>query len=142
MATPRNTREDKQYQLDRKSGDPSDQQDRISYGEITEIVPNNGQVYVRMYGDEPQYLLADHAHRKGKPVPIIQPINFINAMYGALHVGMKVRIFWIGKNDAKSAFVEVIGSEDFNLRGILNKEPESNRQETMPYLSVSGGILV
>lgn len=142
MTVPRNVRENKLKHIDTKAGDPADQQDRISYGEITEVIAKNSQVYVKMYGDTDTYLLADQAHPKGKPVPVIQPLGIINSLYGGLSVGMKVRIFWVGKNDAKSALVEVIGNEDFNLKGIYNKEPESNRQDTLPYLSISGGVIL
>lgn len=142
MTIPRNVREDKNHKVDRKAGDPSDQQDRISYGEITEVVNKTSQVYVKIYGDPDQYLLADQAHPKGKPVSVIQPLRVINHLYGSLHQGMKVRIFWIGKNDAKSAFVEVIGADDFDLKGIISKEPEANRQDTLPYLTLSGGVLI
>lgn len=143
MTASYNIQEENKKKVDRKAGDPSDQQDRISYGEITEVVTKNSLVYVKKYGDpEDTPLLKDTAHPNGKPVPVIQPLRVINHLYGGLHKGMKVRIFWIGKNDAKSAFVEVIGADDFNLKGIMNKEPEANRQETLPYLCVSGGVIV
>lgn len=137
---PKDIKQDQTDRVNREAGNPSDQQDRISYGEITKVIPKSSQVHVKFVGEN-RYLLQDKAHPEGKPVPVIQPLRVINHLYGRLHRGMKVRIFWIGKNDAKSAFVEVIGADDFNLEGVFNKEPEANRQDTLPYLSMSGGVL-
>lgn len=140
MTAPKNQLQATIGNVVREAGDPADQQERISYGEIIKVNATNSQVHVKIYGREDKILLADQAHPEGKPIPIIQPLSIINHLYGALSTGMKVRIFWTGKHEAKSAYAEVIGGEDFDLKGTITKEPEANRQDTLPYLTLSGGI--
>ena len=46
--------------------------------------------------------------------PLITPLTTIHLLYGGLRAGLKVRIHWIGENDADGIVaIEVIG--DINL---------------------------
>lgn len=121
-----------------KAEQPNDQQERIGYGEIEKVNPTTSKVVVKMYDE----VKGDFTILKGKPVPVIQPLTYINHLYGALSPGMKVKIYWKGRNEPKNAFVEIIGAEDFNLKDAFIKEPEANRQDTTPYLTLSGGTVI
>ena len=133
-SNPRNIFQKTLKESHEKAGQPSDQQERISYGEIVDV-NKDSQLKVKMYkskGRGTDLLIMD-----GAWLPLLQPLNVIHVLYGRVHVGMKVRIFWTGKNEPKTAIIEVVGDADHNIE---IKSPESNRFDTLPFKILSGGL--
>lgn len=119
-----------------QAGQPVDEQDRISYGVITDVNDLN-QVQVKMFRAEKQggdFLIAEAQY-----LPLSQPLSLINMAYGPLRKGLVVRIFWRGKLIPKgNAIIEVIGTEDHRL---LVKEQEIPALDQQPYKIFSGGVI-
>lgn len=117
----------------REAANPVDEQDRISWGIITEVKPENSQVKVRLFSRdgelEPEIL-------DGAFLPIINSLEHVHMLYGQLRKGLYVRVYWRGKLTPRQCIVEVVGDEDTNL---FKKDPQVNDAETRPYKLFSGG---
>ena len=132
-SAPRTKYQQNQDKIAREIGNPSDQQERISYGMISAVNYNSGQVKVKLLtsdgkiGEEiaPGYL------------PLATPLSEIHLLWGALREGLVVRIYWRGKGNYKDAIIEVIGDEEHRF---LTKEPEMNELATGPWTTFLGGM--
>lgn len=132
-SAPKNEFQQKFKDTSTQSRNPSDEADRITYGVISEINFNNGQVKVKK-------LLADGKigdEMAGGFLPLATPLSEIHLLWGALREGLIVRIYYKGKLAPKNQIVEVIGDETHSF---LNKEPISNEIEIGPFKIFAGGI--
>jgi hypothetical protein len=114
-------------------GQPTNENERISYGVIAEVNDETSQVKVR-------FLTADKT--LGELVsdgflPLLNPLQQIFSNYGGLREGLLVRIFWRGKIKPTTAIIEVIGDEDSSF---LQKEFTENDIEVGPHWILSGGL--
>jgi hypothetical protein len=117
-------------QADRKSEEPSDRQDRITYGVIVGIKKKTGQVQVREFGTKKK-LVADGAF-----LPVATQQSELFMLWGELRKGLVCRIHWRGKLTQRGPIVEVIGDEESNF---LEQPERDNEIETPPYKIFSGG---
>jgi hypothetical protein len=132
-SAPKNEFQQKFKDVSSQSRNPPDEADRITYGVISEVNFNNGQVKVKK-------LLADG--KIGDEIsegflPLSTPLSEIHLLWGALREGLVVRVYYKGKLTPRNQIIEVIGDEEHSF---LNKEPISNEIEIGPYKIFSGGI--
>ena len=118
-AAPKNQFQNVLKKVSKEAEAPSDEAQKITYGVISEVNHNNGQVKVRK-------LLADG--KIGDDIansflPLATPTTVVHQLFGALREGLVVRIYYRGKLNPKNVIIEVIGEEDHQL---LNKEPAQN----------------
>lgn len=117
-----------QYSHDthRESRQPVDEQDRITYGVISDVDEDTSQVKVRflksdgIVGDElsPNFL------------PLSTPLEQIHLLWGLLRKGLVCRIYWKGKISPRKAIIEVIGNENHKL---INQAPVPNEITIGPW---------
>jgi hypothetical protein len=132
-STSRNTFQQAIKSSSDRADQPADQQERISYGEIIDV-NKDSQVKVKMYRSKER---GEIEIMGGSWMPLLQPLSVVHHLYGRLHKGMKVRIFWTGKHEPTTAIIEVIGGKDHD---IIIKSVESNRVDTLAYKTISGGL--
>lgn len=117
----------------REARNPPDELDRITYGIISKVDYETGQVKVKQLqsdgkiGDEISDVF----------LPLATPLSEIHLLWGALREGLVVRIYCKGKLRSKDAIIEVIGDEDHSF---VRKEPLQNEIEIGPFLIFSGGL--
>lgn len=132
VTAPRNKLEQTLSNTAQEAGQPVNEQERISYGIITEVNEDTSQVKIRLLrgdgelGDEIQSFF-----------PLINPLPDIHLMYGALRAGLIVRLYWKGKLVPTTGLVEVIADEDHSF---LKKQPIPNELELGPWKIFSGGL--
>jgi len=132
-SAPKNVFQQKLAETSRESTMPSDEADRITYGIISEVNYEKGQVKVRK-------ILADG--KIGDDIsngflPLATPLSEIHLLWGQLREGLVVRVYYKGKLSPKNVIVEVIGDEDHKF---LNKEPVKNEIEIGAFRILAGGI--
>lgn len=119
-----------------RSGLPSDQQLRISYGEIIEVHENRSTVDVQLFGRGDGTGEGDKIFE----VPLMHPLAFYHLVFGAIRKSLVVRVFWRGtKRPGREAIAEIINNEASIFRS-GKKEKESNAQSTGPWQIFSGGL--
>ena len=112
----------------------NDEQDNISYGIISAVNQENGQVKVKR-------LLADGkvgGEISRSFLPLATPLSDLFLRFGALREGLVVRIYWKGKLSLRNAIIEVIGDEEHSL---LNKVPYKNEIAVGPYRIFGGSMI-
>jgi hypothetical protein len=122
-SAPKNVFQQKLAETSRESTTPSDEADRITYGIISEVNYEKGQVKVRK-------ILADGKigdEISGSFLPLATSLSEIHLLWGQLREGLVVRVYYKGKLNPKNMIIEVIGDEDHKF---LTKEPVKNEIET------------
>lgn len=132
-SAPKNNLQQTIGKIKQEIGQPSNDIERISYGVITEVEPESSQVKVRFLKEDG---VAGEMVSESF-LPLINSLNAIQMLYGALRPGLLVRIFWRGKIKPRTAIVEVIADEGSSF---LKKQPQDNEIETGPYKFLSGGL--
>lgn len=132
-AAPKNILQQKLHETSRESMLPKDEDDRITYGVISEINYNNGQVRVRKILSDGK--IGDEISNGF--LPLSTPLSEIHLLWGALREGLVVRIYYKGKLSPKNVIVEIIGDEDHRF---LNKAPLQNEIEIGAWKVFLGGI--
>jgi hypothetical protein len=132
-AAPKNILQQKLHETSRESMLPKDEEDRITYGIISEINYNNGQVRVRRILSDGK--IGDEISNGF--LPLSTPLSEIHLLWGALREGLVVRVYYKGKLSPKNVIIEVIGDEDHQF---LNKAPLQNEIEIGPYKIFLGGV--
>jgi hypothetical protein len=132
-SAPKNILQQKLHETSREARTPSDEADRITYGVISEVNYDNGQVKVRK-------ILADG--KIGDKIsngflPLATPLSVIHHQFGALREGLVVRIYYRGKLNPKNVIIDVIGEEDHQF---LSKQPAQNEIAIGPWRIFSGGV--
>lgn len=132
-AAPKNILQQKLHETSRESMLPKDEEDRITYGVISEVNYSNGQVRVRR-------ILSDG--KIGNEIsngflPLSTPLSEIHLLWGALREGLVVRVYYKGKLNPKNVIIEIIGDEDHRF---LNKTPLQNEIEIGAYKIFLGGV--
>jgi hypothetical protein len=119
-----------------RSGMPSDQQMRISYGEIIKVHEERSTIDIQLFGRKD----GQGEGAKVFEVPLLHPLAFYHLVYGAIRPTLIVRIFWRGNNaPGREAIAEIINSEASIFRsGKKPKEP--NTHSTGPWQIFSGGL--
>ena len=120
--------------VSRETGNPSDYQERISYGVISAVNYNSGQVKVKLLESDGKI----GEEISSGYLPLATPLSEIHLLWGALREGLVVRIYWRGKANFKDAIIEVIGDEEHRF---LAKEPEMNELATGPWKTFLGGAI-
>ena len=134
-SAPKNIFQQKFHDTSRQARNPSDEADRITYGVISAINYNNGQVKVRR-------ILADGRigdEISGGFLPLATPLAIVHHLFGALREGLVVRIYYKGKLNPKNVIIEVIGEEDHQF---ISKEPRQNEIKIGAFRIMSGGISI
>lgn len=134
-SAPKNIFQQKLHDTSRQARNPSDEADRITYGIISAVNYNNGQVKVRR-------ILADSKigdEISGGFLPLATPISVVHHNFGALREGLVVRIYYKGKLSPKNVIIEVIGEEDHKF---ISKEPQQNEIQVGVWKILSGGISI
>ena len=134
-SAPKNVFQQKLHNTSREARNPSDEADRITYGVISAVNYNNGQVKVKR-------ILSDGRvgeEISGGYLPVSTPLSFIHHNFGALREGLVVRIYYKGKLSPKNVIIEVIGEEDHRF---VSKEPQQNEIKIGAWRIMSGGISI
>jgi hypothetical protein len=132
-SAPKNVFQQRFHETSRVARNPSDEADRITYGVISAVNHNNGQVKVRR-------ILTDGKignEISGGYLPLSTPLSFIHHNFGALREGLVVRVYYKGKLNPKNVIIEVIGDEDHVF---LNKIPAENEIQIGPWRILAGGL--
>ena len=131
----RNLQQDSRSTSASQGRQPSDEQDRVRYGVITETNDNN-LVKVSLLnadGDSDGKNIV-----QGAFLPLMNPLAQIHMIWGSLREGLICRVWWRGKLEPNaSTVIEIIADEEHNF---LKKETESNEVNTQPYALFTGGI--
>lgn len=111
---------------------PVQEQERSTFGIITEVDDETSQVKVRL-------LTADG--KAGESIgegfhPVINPLSEIHKMWGLLRKGLVVKIYWKNQLSPRIGMIEVVGDENHR---ILNKAPVANEIFIGPYKIMTGG---
>lgn len=114
------------------------EQQRISYGYITEVNRKNYKVRVKLHAP------GTRAHEilvaGGMWLPISQPLSFIHMHFGMLRKGLCVRIWWRGGQNypGRESIIEVV---HHSLAEFMSGErpQERNEMDTMAWKIFSGG---
>jgi len=133
-SAPKNELQQALHETNRQAQQPSDKQDRVTYGIISAVNYDSGQVKVKK-------LEADG--KVGNEIsnaflPLATPLSEIYLLWGALREGLVVRIYWRGKLSPRNAIIEVIGDEDHSF---LRKTPYLNEVAVGAYRIFSPGLL-
>jgi hypothetical protein len=122
-----------------KSGSPSDEQLRVSYGEIFKVHEERSTVDITLFGRN-----TDEAKEGEKifEVPLLHPLHFYHLVYGQLRAGLCVRLFWRGgrQKPGREAIAEVISNNACTIFRSGKKEYEPNTINTGPWQIFSGGL--
>lgn len=119
-----------------QTGQPGEEQDRISYGIISEVHEETGQVKLKVFQTKEEggdlELLGFH--------PMIHERHVVHLLFGPLRSGLYVRIFWRGKSIRSSTRIraEVIGGDHYLPR---QQEADECMIEVGNYKIFSGGVL-
>jgi len=132
-SSPKNILQQKMHENTREAGQPADEQERITYGIISEINYESSQVKVKLLKADGK--IGDEI--SGGYLPLATPLSEIHLLWGALREGLVVRVYWKGKLRPRDAIVEVIGDEDHKF---LQKPPSLNEIAVGPWRIFSGGI--
>ena len=123
---------------------PVDEQIRISFGTIAEVDDETNRVKVDVVGrgGEKQRVGSGHdGTKEGIWVPIIQPLEIIHSLYGALRKGLLVRVFWRGKDTPGiEAVAEVFSNVTMEEFRAGSQEARSNELATSPHNIFTGGV--
>jgi len=132
-SAPKNVFQQKLHNTSRESISPKDEADRITYGVISKVNYDIGQVKVKRLLEDGKVgdLISDGF------LPLSTPISDIHLRFGALREGLVVRIYYKGKLSPKDVIIEVIGDEDFKF---LSKEPVQNEIVIGPHKIFSAGM--
>ena len=135
-SAPKNAMHQAVQQTSKSAKEPSDEQDRISYGVISKVNVESSQVKVRLLKDNGKI-----SEEELTPfyLPLINSLMDIHLRFGMLREGLLVRVFWKGKLKPDNAIIEVIGDEDSDF---LKKTPEVNEVTVGSYQIFSGGISI
>ena len=129
------TKDHKDSSLATAAKDPSNEQDRIKYGVISEV-SDNSMVKVRLLNNKGE--LNGSNIVSGAFLPVINPLSQIHFAFGSLCKGQFVRVFWRGKlSPNTSTIVEVIANEGHKF---LQKDRKSNEVDTKAFIWNSGGL--
>jgi hypothetical protein len=124
--------------VDSQSMQPSSIQDRISYGIITDVIPENYHVKVKLNEDKKE--IGDKG-QGGAWLSLITQRDDIHLRFGRLRKGMACKVHWRGKLDParSNPFVEIVGDEFSSLARQDNRE---NKINTNPFKIFHGGLPV
>ena len=127
----------------KKAGNTSDTELKVSYGEIVEVDEDTSRVRVDIY--ERRGTKTRLGKKKGREegifIPIMQPLQIVHLLYGQLRKKLTVRVFWRGKNaPASEAVADIIS--DLTITEFLNgvQEPRSNELNTGIHDIFTGGV--
>jgi hypothetical protein len=131
---PRNSIEQKMGHIASEASQPSYVQERISYGVITEVNTDTSQVKVTLLLDD-----GSTGEQVGNGyLPLIQPLDVVYLNFGSLRNGLRVRVYWRGRQyPPQAGLVEVVGDENYNF---LAKEPQTPEVEIGPFKIFSSGF--
>jgi hypothetical protein len=135
-SSPRTVREDQDTKTSRSSSAPTQDQQCIRYGVITEVNKDTSQVKVRLFtnADKDDIDIVNYN-------PILNSLSEIHLLYGELRQGLYIRFFYKGKEDPKQncrGLVEIIADEESDF---LRRLEGVNVIDTGPYKLMSGGLL-
>jgi len=132
--TPRNLLEHHMRNTASEAMQPPHDIERISYGVISNINFDTSQVKVKFLTSDG---IVDDSSETNSYFPLLSPIEDIHLKYGAIRIGLTVRVFWRGKLKPTQGYVEVIGDENFKF---LSKQPLTNDVDVGPWHLLSGGM--
>lgn len=130
-------------QANSRAGDPADEQQRVSYGIITEVNEEVNRVKVDLFdrGNSKTRIGSGVDRPEGSFIPVMQPLIVIHHLYGALRKGLIVRVWWRGKQEpGAEAIAEIISDQDSSIFGSGTKSSRSNELATTPHEIFTGGL--
>jgi len=133
-AIPKNKLQENLKKIKTEIGQPSHENERISYGVIAEVDASTSQVKVRYLQED---LIPGDLVSKCF-LPEMNSLDEIHTKYGALRPGLLARIHWRGQVKAKTAIAEVIGEDNLSF---LKKDLVYNEIETGPYFLFTGASI-
>jgi hypothetical protein len=131
----RNKLQNNMQSTHQKSETPVDDSHNIAYGLITAVNNDTSQVKVKLYTTDSTF--ASDEILNGAYLPLLNPLIQIQHEWGAIRVGLLVRVHWKGKLNQKNAVIEIVGDEESPF---LNKEPLQNELPTGPFRIFSAGL--
>ncbi len=132
-SAPKNQLQQNLHENTREASQPPNEQERITYGVISDVDYESSQVKVKLLKSDGKI---GEEITKGF-LPLATPLSEIHLLWGALREGLVVRVYWKGKLAPREVIIEVIGDEEHKF---LNKTPIQNEIAIGPWRIFSGGL--
>lgn len=126
-----------------RAGEPIDEQQRVSFGQIAEVNEDTQRVRVDIFGRNGNLKRLGKTERnpEGPYIPVLQPLQVIHHLFGSLRKGLIVRVWWRGKQaPASEAIAEIVTDQEGAVFFTGEESARSNELATSPHEIFAGGV--